>query len=102
MKTIQKFFFGFCQIKPPTVDLTRYMNKAKGWEQDCKEVTEILHKYGLIYVKDNSVDYNQNEQFIDMMEQYFQLRSRQYEKGLSKLDVLQSDKYAGLEHSYTS
>lgn len=58
MKTnlVRRCFFTFSQIKVPSMDISRYLAKEQGWEGDCREVAEILHKYGLIYIKDSRMD----------------------------------------------
>lgn len=48
------------------------------------------------------MDANHNEQFIDMMEQYFALRSRQSDLGIENVDAGHSVKPIGLNKSYGS
>lgn len=39
-------------IKIPSVDLSRYLNKKSGWEEDCKVISDSLHRYGVCVAKD--------------------------------------------------
>jgi hypothetical protein len=61
-----------------------------------------LHRFGLLYVKDTRVDPSEKDKFIDMMEQYFALRSQQYDQGLRNIDVINGDKPIGLNQIYGS
>lgn len=40
--------------------------------EQCKIIANALHKYGAVLVKDSRVSDHENEQFQDMMEQYFE------------------------------
>jgi hypothetical protein len=102
MFVIRRCFYAFSNIKVPSIDLSRYLAREQGWESDCREVADILHKFGLVYVRDGRVTAADNEKFIDMMEQYFALRSQQYDRGLKNVDVINSDKPLGLNQSYGS
>jgi len=51
-------------------------------------VADSLQKFGLIYVKDNRVNVSQNNEFLDMMENYFELRSNQFDAGKRNIDVV--------------
>ena len=52
----------------PAVDLTRYLRKASGWEDDCNTIAMSMHELGVFYVKDPRVDYKFNWKMIDLME----------------------------------
>lgn len=39
----------------------------------------MMHEVGLLYAFDPRVDYSKNEAFLDQMEEYFEVRSKQYE-----------------------
>jgi hypothetical protein len=68
MNIITRFLYSYSHIKVPSVNLDRFLNGSKGWEEDCKEVADILHRFGLLYVKDTRVDPSEKDRFIDMME----------------------------------
>eukprot|EP00455_Lapot_gusevi_P046127 TRINITY_DN601_c0_g1_i4.p1 TRINITY_DN601_c0_g1~~TRINITY_DN601_c0_g1_i4.p1 ORF type:complete len:363 (+),score=141.14 TRINITY_DN601_c0_g1_i4:114-1202(+) len=58
-------------VQLPIIDLDLFLNKGEGWEQQCALVCELLHKYGILFVKDPRVDMQHNETFLDMLEDYF-------------------------------
>jgi hypothetical protein len=52
--------FKCSQIKAPSLSIRRYLKQEAGWEQDCKQVAEALHKYGLLYVEDERIKSEHN------------------------------------------
>ena len=100
MKILLRNHWRFSDIKAPTVSIARYLRQQTGWEEDCKKVAHALHKYGLIYVKDERVNAAQNEEFLDLMERYYATRSYQFDKGMKDIDVIDSAMPIGLKHSY--
>lgn len=70
----------------PVIDLEQYMNSELGASDPavlelCKTVAENLHKYGILIVKDPRVDEKDNDEYIDLMEQYFEARGNQLYSG---------------------
>jgi isopenicillin N synthase-like dioxygenase len=63
------------------IDLQRFMTKAPGWEEDCKQLTENFVNYGVCLVKNPNVREEHNEKFIDMMAKYFESRAERFYKG---------------------
>ena len=48
----------FCKFASElSVDLSRYLNQAPGWEEDCNKAVKTLHKCGFIYAKDPRTDF---------------------------------------------
>ena len=82
-----KNIFRFCQLSVPSIDLTRYLAQLPGWQQDCKTVSHLIQRYGLLYAKDPRVDYKKNNAFLDLMEKYFQKRDQQFKESAIKLDT---------------
>ena len=39
---------------------------------ECQKVAECFHKFGILLIKDPRVDFEDNENYIDMMEDYFE------------------------------
>lgn len=91
----------FSQTQALSIDLTRYLSKGPGWEQDCEKVVENLYRCGFFYAYDPRVDHNRNERFLDQMECYFALRSRQFEEGITNLDVCVGNIKVGLKESFS-
>ena len=60
MKILLRNYRRFSDIKAPTISIGRYLKQQAGWEKDCKELAQALHKYGLFYVKDERVNAAQN------------------------------------------
>lgn len=57
----------------PIVDIASYLDKSSdSWKEGCKTIAELLHNYGILIIKDPRVDENENDIFIDMIEQYFE------------------------------
>lgn len=45
----------FSTAAVPNVDMTRYLNQAEGWKNDCDELVRAARDYGILYVKDPRV-----------------------------------------------
>ena len=90
----------FSSLGVPIMDLTNYVYKRPGWEKDCQRAAELIREYGLLYAYDPRVDHRKNETFLDQMEQYFDLRSRQFDEGVKNLDVSSDPLPVGLKFSY--
>ena len=63
----------------PVIDLATYMNSQSGAEDPevkklCDSVAECLHKYGILIVRDPRVNDKDNDDYIDLMEKYFDSR----------------------------
>lgn len=61
----------------PIVDVKNFLTESGDYTQDCKTVAEALRTYGCLVIKDPRVNAQQNNTFIDMMEQFFQKRSKE-------------------------
>jgi len=48
---------------------------------ECKKVAHCLHKYGILIWRDPRVNEKDNEDYLDMMEKYFESASRKYYNG---------------------
>lgn len=62
----------------PIVDLNAFLNRDKGGEaetkarMECNRVAEALHKYGILIARDPRVTEEDNNEFLDMLEKYFE------------------------------
>jgi hypothetical protein len=65
-------------------------------------VTDALHKYGCLIIKDPRVNVEQNNKFIDQMEHFFQKRSTEFYAGKPVPDIFPEDNYqVGATPEYT-
>jgi hypothetical protein len=78
---------AFATFQVPTIDMTTYLSKTPGWEDDCLQTARLMKDYGLVYAKDPRVDHSKNSVFLDQMEAYFDLRAKQFDRGIKDLDV---------------
>lgn len=67
--------------EPPIIDMKCYLNKTEGWEIECKKVIESFHKFGICIVRDPRVSHEVNDDYIDMVERYFEEVSDEYYRG---------------------
>lgn len=44
------------EIVIPTCDIDIFKAKSEGWEEQCKIAAESLHLYGVIILKDSSIN----------------------------------------------
>ena len=51
------------------------------WENECKKVAQSFHKFGICIVRDPRVKHEENEQYIDMLERYFEHVGAEYYAG---------------------
>ena len=61
----------------PCIDLTKYMGQDQNSEEVqslCKQVAESFHKYGILIIKDPRAVEEDNNEYIDLMEKYFESR----------------------------
>jgi len=62
----------------PIVDLNAFLNRSDGGEAEekarleCNRVAEALHKYGILIARDPRVTETDNNDFLDMLESYFE------------------------------
>ncbi len=70
----------------PVIDAQAYLEKTPGkWEEQCKLIAESFHKYGVAILKDPRVEENLNDDYINLMERYFESTARKYfELGISE------------------
>lgn len=61
----------------PVIDLEAYMSQAEDGSPteaalaECKKVAECFHQYGVILIRDPRINMSDNDNYIDLMEQYF-------------------------------
>jgi len=77
---------GYTAMNPPapdipTIDGHLYMNKLNGWEKECEKVAESFHKYGMLKLRDPRVNETHNDNYIDLVERYFDFVSKKHYAG---------------------
>ena len=65
----------------PVIDAQIYMERLPGWELECQKVAHCLHKYGILVFRDPRAKEQENEDYIDQMENYFKSASDRYYSG---------------------
>lgn len=69
------------EIVIPTCDIDIFKAKSEGWEEQCKIAAESLHLYGVIILKDSSINEKDNEEYCQMVEDYFARRGHDFYDG---------------------
>ena len=67
----------------PVIELEHFLkdNSSAESKEQCRLVAECFHKYGILLVKDPRVDEKDNDNYIDMMEDYFEQAGDRFYKG---------------------
>ena len=68
-------------VNPETEELARI---------ECQKVTECFHKFGILIIRDPRVDMKDNEEYIDLMEDYFERTGELFYTG-EKVDDIKPD-----------
>ena len=61
----------------PVIDLAAYMSTSEDGSPteaaiiECKKVSECFHQYGVILIRDPRINMKDNDDYIDLMEEYF-------------------------------
>ena len=59
-----------------------FLERKEGvWEQECVKVAASLHKFGVLLVRDPRVKPAVNEEYIDMVENYFEMQGERFYRG---------------------
>ena len=64
----------------PIIDLKTFIDSSNqnpeslsaGAKEECQKVAECLHKFGILLIRDPRVNMEDNDTYIDMMEEYFE------------------------------
>jgi hypothetical protein len=54
---------------------------------ECQKVAECFHRFGILFIKDPRVNFEENENYIDLMEEYFEKTGAMYYAGEKCEDV---------------
>lgn len=87
IKICQSIVFKCSSIKVPIIDVQSYLTGSDSAKSDCKAIAEALHKYGCLVIKDPRVNQSENDKFLDMMEKFFDSRSKEHYNGQTVRNV---------------
>jgi len=65
-------------VEAPVIDAAAFLDNTETREEECKKAAESLHKYGILILKDPRVDEKDNDEYIEMMEKYFETRGDKF------------------------
>lgn len=65
----------------PVIDVSKFLKRDENYEQECKKVADSLHQYGILIWRDPRVNEQDNEDYLDLMENYFSTTSKKYYEG---------------------
>lgn len=67
----------------PVIDVKVFLENSDPAkvEEQCKLVAQSLHQFGVLIWRDPRVNEQDNEDYLDMMEKYFQRESRKLYSG---------------------
>ena len=56
----------------PIIDAAVYLDKQNdSWLEECQKVADSLHRYGIIILRDPRATEQENEDYLSLMEKYF-------------------------------
>ena len=64
----------------PTVDVKMFLEREEGFHEECKKVAETLHNFGVIIIRDPRVNEADNDEYCEMVENYFGIRGEELYK----------------------
>ena len=81
----------------PIIDLASYMDAQDGKKDcadtsekaaiECQKVAECFHKFGILLIRDPRVDMKDNDDYIDLMEDYFERTGELFYSGEQVEDI---------------
>lgn len=76
----------FSSIDIPVINAEYLLNNHPKKVEESKKAVDILHKTGIMILKDPRVNEDENGKFLDFMEQYYENRSKHFYKTGELLD----------------
>lgn len=105
-------FFSMSTI--PLIDLEPYLNHRiqtsasstfsglpPSIQEDCRNIAVALHEYGSLAIKDPRANQEDNQRFLDLMEDYFKVRSKEFYSHQSLKDLTDCFPEHGFETGVT-
>jgi isopenicillin N synthase-like dioxygenase len=65
-------------VDAPIINVAAFLNDTEEKEAECKKVADSLHKYGILILNDPRIEEKDNDEYIEMMEKYFENRGDQF------------------------
>ena len=67
----------------PIIDVRAFLNKEdpSAAEEQCRLVAKSLHEFGILIWRDPRIEERDNEDYLDMMEEYFEQEARKHYAG---------------------
>jgi isopenicillin N synthase-like dioxygenase len=74
---------NICELEDiPIIDVQAYFDKTPGkYEEECRKVAQSFHQFGIILFKDPRVEPEHNEEYLNMIEKYFEQTGKKYYAG---------------------
>ena len=93
----------------PIIDMQTYISASQNPDQwteeakvECQKVAECLHKFGILLLIDPRVKFQDNEDYLQLMEQYFEKTGAKHASGKNIPEIKPEHLYqTGLMPEYT-
>ena len=85
LQRLAHFFSSSLDV--PIVDLSGFLSGTAHTAQDCNAVAKALTTYGCLIIKDPRVKAQENSLFLDLMENFFDRRSKEFYAGRPVPDI---------------
>lgn len=73
-RTLRKYFSTSAK-NIPLIDMSQYVHQRGNFKNECEKVAHSLKNYGCCIVKDHFFREEHNDEFMDLMEKYFNDRA---------------------------
>ena len=83
VQTRQSLLDEFSFEEPPIINMKAFFDRENNpsWEEECRKVAYSFHKFGICVVRDPRVQHDDNDNYIDMVERYFEHVSEPFYAG---------------------
>ncbi len=80
--------------KLPIIDIKTYLSASHDTDNltpeaaiECQKVAECFHKFGILLIRDPRVDMKDNEEYLDMIKDYFEKTGEMFYAGKEVKDI---------------
>ena len=62
-------------MEPPVIEMEAFLDRSNSerWNEECRKLAFSFHKFGICVVRDPRVNHQDNDTYIDMVENYFEV-----------------------------